>query len=101
MEHVGLSPTRQTLIASSAKRREGLDESHMNGELHPAINRLCVWEGLLGNREKQGEDGKKGGKRNSTTRCFVWTCLPGICASLGENRKSHHYFKAILDRAMF
>ena len=38
-EHVGLSPTRQTLLAPSAKRREVFGESH-GGELHPTKNRL-------------------------------------------------------------
>ena len=35
MEHVGFSPTRQTLLAPSAKRREVLSGSH---ELHPTKN---------------------------------------------------------------
>ena len=39
-EHIGMSPTRQTLLAPSAKRREVLGESHMKGELHPT-NRVC------------------------------------------------------------
>ena len=36
-EHVGLSPTRQTSLAPSAKRRE-VSASRMKGELHPTEN---------------------------------------------------------------
>ena len=36
-EHVGFSPTRQTLLAPSAKRREVFGESQKD-ELHPTKN---------------------------------------------------------------
>ena len=39
-EHVGFSPTRQTLLPPSAKRRE-VCASRMKGELHPAKNLAC------------------------------------------------------------
>ena len=37
-EHVGFSPTPQTLLAPSAKRREVFG-SRLKGELHPTENR--------------------------------------------------------------
>ena len=47
-EHVGFSPTRQTLLAPSAKRNVRCPASRMKGELHPTQNPLrsgfsCIW----------------------------------------------------------
>ena len=39
-KHAGFSPTRQAVLAPSAKRREVLGESSMKGEPRPAKNRL-------------------------------------------------------------
>ena len=39
-EHVGFSPTRQILLAPSAKRRRKYPASRMKGELHLTKNRL-------------------------------------------------------------
>ena len=47
-EHVGFSPTRQTSLAPSARRREVFGESHEGRELHPTKDRFgaglsCIW----------------------------------------------------------
>ena len=39
-EHVGFSPTRETLLAPSAKRREVFGEWREGCELHPTTNRV-------------------------------------------------------------
>ena len=44
-EHVGFSPTRQTLLATSLKRREVFGESHEGTAScgKPLVRRTCTW----------------------------------------------------------